>query len=209
VERRDVGPLVEGAHEGLVAALEQLELVVLGHLLAEADAAVAEDAALPVDGHQRRELERLLEVALGIGEAALARAPSHRDVLERALAALVADRAVERVIDEQEFDDRVLRLLHPVGLGVDDHSVADRGRAGGLKLRHPLDLDQAHPAGADRIAELRLVTEDRDLDVAHLGRVVEHHPLGGRHLAAVDDQGHRVADLAGQATAPALTGIGS
>ena len=199
VEGRDVRPLVEGADEGLVAALEQLQLLVLGHLLAEADAAVAEDAALAVDRHQRRELERLLEVALRVGEAALARAPAHRDVLERALAALVADRAVERVVDEQELDDRVLRLLDPVGLRVDDHAVADRGRAGGLQLRHPLDLHQAHAAGADGLPELRLVTEDGDLDVAHLGGVVEHRALGSRHLAAVDDEGHGVADLPGHA----------
>ena len=53
VERGDVGPLVEGADERVVAALEQLELLVLGDLLAEADAAVAEDAALAVDRHQR------------------------------------------------------------------------------------------------------------------------------------------------------------
>src|SRR5262249_5318777 len=44
VERRDVGAVVEGADEGAVAALEQLKLLVLGDLLAEADAAVAEDA---------------------------------------------------------------------------------------------------------------------------------------------------------------------
>ena len=197
VERRDVRPLVEGAYEGLVAALEQLQLLVLGHLLAEADAAVAEDAALAVDRHQRRELERFLEVALGIGEPALARAPSHRDVLERALAALVADRTVERVVDEQELDDRVLCLLHPVGLRVDDHPVADRCGARGLQLRHPLDLHQAHPAGPHRIAELRLVTEDRDLDIALLGGIDEHRPLGRRHLAAVDHQRNVIADRPG------------
>ncbi len=189
VERRDVGPVVVGADEGVVAALQQLQLGVLGDLLAEADAAVAEDAALAVDRDQRRQRQGLLEVALGIGEAAAPRAPAHRDVLQRALAALVADRAVERVVDEQELDHRVLRLLDLVGLGVDDHPVARRGRAGGLKLRRALDLDQAHPAGPDRLAELRLVTEDRDLDVAVLGRVDQHRALRSDDLAPVDDQG--------------------
>ena len=60
VEGRDVGAVVEGADEGAVAALEQLQLLVLGDLLAEAHAAVAEDAALAVDRDQRRELDRLL-----------------------------------------------------------------------------------------------------------------------------------------------------
>ena len=37
-------------------------------------------------------------------------APAERQVLQRALAALVADRAVERVVDEDELERRVLRL---------------------------------------------------------------------------------------------------
>ncbi len=193
VEGGDVGLVVEGPDEGAVAALEQLELLVLGDLLAEAHAAVAEDAALAVDLDERGERKRLLEVALGVGHAAAARAPAHRDVLERALAALVADGAVERVVDEQELDDRVLGLLDAIGLGVDDHPVAHRRRARGLELRDPLDLDQAHPAGADRLAELGLVTEDGDLDVAALRCVDEHRALGRRDLDAVDDQRHRLA----------------
>src|SRR5204862_6370686 len=96
-ERADVRMPVEGADERVRAALEQDQLVVLGDLLREAHAAVAEDAALTVDRDQRRELERLLEVALGLDEARRAWAPAVRDVLQRALTALVADGAVERV----------------------------------------------------------------------------------------------------------------
>ena len=167
-ERRDVRVAVERADERVRAALVQDELVVLADLLAEAHAAVAEDAALAVDRDQRAQRERLLEVALGLDEARDAAAPAERVVLQRALAALVADRAVERVVDEQELEDGLLRLLHPRRVRVHDHAVLDRGRAAGLQLRDALDLDEAHAAGADRRAELRLVTEDRDLDVAVL-----------------------------------------
>src|SRR6202035_2950493 len=52
---------VEGRHVGVGAALDQHELVVLGNLLGEAHAAVAEDAALAVDRHERRELHWLDE----------------------------------------------------------------------------------------------------------------------------------------------------
>ena len=185
-ERRHVRVAVEGADVRVRAALEQDQLVVLGQLLREAHAAVAEDAALAVDRDQRRQLERLLEVALGLDEARRARAPAVGDVLQRALAALVADRAVERVVDEQELDHRALRLVHAVGLRVDDHAVPHRGRAAGLELRDALDLHQAHAAGADRLAELGLVAEDGDLDVAVLGGVDEHRALRRLHLAAVD-----------------------
>ena len=193
VEGCDVGAVVERPHEGAVAALEQLELLVLGHLLAEPDAPIAEDAALTVDLDQGRERKRLLEVALGVGEAALSRAPAHRDVLERALAALVAHRAIERVVDEQELDNRLLSHLHAIGPRVHHHPVADRRRACSLQLRDPLDLDQAHAARADRVAELRLVAEHRDLDVPQLCGVDEHRSLRRRHLDAVDDEGGRVA----------------
>src|SRR4051794_37405833 len=137
-------------------ALLEDQLVVLADLLREPHAAVAEDAALAVDGNQRRQRERLLEVALGLDEARAAAAPAVGDVLQRALAALVADGAVERVVDEEELDDRLLGSLHALGLGVDDHAVLDRRRAGGLQLRDALDLDEAHAARADGLAELGL-----------------------------------------------------
>ena len=64
-ERRHVRVAVERADEGVRAALEQDQLVVLGDLLREAHAAVAEDAALAVDRDQRRQLERLRKWRLG------------------------------------------------------------------------------------------------------------------------------------------------
>src|SRR5215207_8754440 len=208
-ERADVGVPVEGGHIRVRAALGQDQLVVLGDLLREAHAAVAEDAALAVDRDQRRELERLAEVALGFDEARRARAPSVGDVLQRALAALVADRAVERVVDEQELDDRLLGGADAVGLGVDDHAVLDRRRAARLELGDALDLDEAHAAGADRRAELGLVAEDRDLDVAALGGVDEHRVLGRRDLQPVDGEGHHPLDGARhQAIAPWMSTSG-
>src|SRR5689334_4004745 len=201
---------VVGADEGVVAALEEHQLVVLGDLLREAHAAVAEDAALAVDRHEWRDLEWLLEVALGLDHARPARAPAVRDVLQRALAALVAHRAVERVVDEQELDDRVLRGLHPVGGGDDHHALLDGRRAARLQLGHALDLHEAHAARAHRLAELGLVTEVGDLDVALLGGVHEHHALRRLHLAAVDLEGdelrfrssHYAAWSAGGAATP-------
>src|SRR5690606_35657955 len=82
----------------------------------------------------------------------------------------------------------------PRRLRVDDHPVLDGRRAAGLELRDALDLDQAHAAGADGVAELRLVAEDGDLDVAELCGVDEHRVLRRAHLAAVDAEGD-LADL--------------
>ena len=76
--------------------------------------------------HEVADRDRLLVVALLLDEAALARAVAERLVLQRALAALVADRAVERVVGEQELEDAVLRLLGRRRLGVDLHVRRDR-----------------------------------------------------------------------------------
>jgi hypothetical protein len=128
-------------------------------------------------------------MALRVDVARAPGAPAEGDVLERALAALVAHGAVERMVDQKELDHRVLGVAHAVRGGHDDHAVADRGRAGGLELRDALDLHEAHAARTDRLAQLRLVTEVGDLDVAVLGGVHEHRALGRAHLAAVDLEG--------------------
>src|SRR4029077_2588440 len=118
-------------------------------------------------------------------------APAEADVLQWALAALVADGAVQRVVDQQELDDRALGLLDALGLRVHDHPVLDRRGAAGLQLADALDLDQAHAARADRVAKLGLVAEHGDLDVAVLGGVDEHRVLRRLHVAAVDRQRDR------------------
>ena len=73
-----------------------------------------------------RSSSTLLEIAIGLGNVRLCSwnrrlgpAVAHRLVLQRALAALVADRAVERVVDEQQLHDALLRL------------VGDRARSAG------------------------------------------------------------------------------
>ena len=82
--------------------------------------------------------------------------------------------------------------LDALGLRVHDHAVLDRRGAAGLQLGDALDLDQAHAAGADGVAELGLVAEHRDLDVAVLGGVDEHRVLRRLHLEAIDREGDRL-----------------
>src|SRR5205823_2754479 len=135
--------------------------------------------------------DRLLQGALREGHPRVARAPAEGEVLERALAALVADRAVERMVDEDEFERRLLTLGGSLGglCGVDDHPLGRSQRAGGLQLRHALDLAEAHPAGPDGRAEPGLVAEDGNLDTGRKRRLDEPRPGSDLNLAPVDGDG--------------------
>ena len=103
-------------------------------------------------------LLRLL--VLRLGEAALAAAVLVGVVLQVALAGLVAHRAVDRVVDEQELHDRLLVGDGLGAIGVDDHAFGRRLLAGGDKLRERLEL-----------ARLRV----RRPDLAEADAAVGHH----------------------------------
>ena len=149
----------------------------------------------------RRDRDRLLERDLRERHPCLAGAVAEREVLQWALAALVADGAVERVVDEDELERRVLPLGRPLGGGcrLHDHPVLRGERAACLELRQPFDLDEAHPARADGRAEPRLVAEDRDLDPGGSGRLDEPCPLRHLDLAVVD---HHLHELGHACTGP-------
>src|SRR3954453_7950457 len=87
--------VVERRDHRLRTAVHGDELAVLRHVLGESRAAVTEDAARAVDRDRRRDRDRLLPRALLEGHARRAGAVAERQVLQRALAALVADRTVE------------------------------------------------------------------------------------------------------------------
>ncbi len=179
-ERRAIRLVLEGRDQRLGAAVPGHELPVLGDVRGEPRAAVTEDAALAVERDRRRDGNRLVERPLGKRHPRRAGAVLERQILERALAALVADRAVERVVDEDELERRLLSLRGLRGglRGVHDHPVLGGQGAARLELGHSLDLDEAHPAGADGRAEPRLVAEDRDLDSRRGGRLDEPGALG-------------------------------
>lgn len=106
-------------------------------------------------------------------------------VLEGALAATVADGAVQRVVDEEQLEDGPLGFGGSLAVGADDHPVRDGRGAGGEQLLGSLHLDEAHPAGRDR-RHARVVAEARDEDVELLGDIDQQPPLVGLDLPAVD-----------------------
>ena len=171
---------------------------------------------------QRSRSSRIcVEIAIGLGNVrltstnrVLGAAVAHRLVLQRALAALVAHRAVQRVVDEQQLHDAVLRLVgHRRGvLRLDHHARASASSVQrGLRLRHRRSV-----AVAVRVPRPRRGTGGRrrpgassgwsqnrgiwmpSCSAARMTRV----PLGTRDLDAVDGEG----DQLDSAARPAGTG---
>ena len=86
-------------------------------------------------------------MVLGLGVEAFPGTVFVGHVLELALTAGVAHRAVQWVVAEQQFKGGLAGLRDVRGLGGNDHALGDRGRAGGLKLWDLLNAHQAHAAG--------------------------------------------------------------
>ena len=137
------------------AATLEVDEGVAGDLLGKTDAALAQDAAVTVQEDLAGQAQRLGEGALDVRETGDGLgAGGHeleRLVLQGALAALVADGAVQGVVDEEE--------LHGAGLCLGGHGAGDLGGdlhpgrhghgAGGLRLGHG-----AHHAVASRHRDL-------------------------------------------------------
>ena len=169
----------------VLAATDHAELHDAGDFLAEADAARALDATRHLLGRDERPQVLVEDDALRFGVPRRRSAIADREVLQLAFAALVADRAVERMVDQQELHHAVLRLLRLLRMRPDLHALGRRGRAGGQRLRRLLDLHQAHPAiGGDR--QLLVPAEMRHVDV-ELVRGVHHRAARCHlHLSPVD-----------------------
>ena len=197
----------------LVAALTHVEHGVADQLVADADAAGAHDAALAVIDDGRAEAHTL-DLVDGFGVFALqTRAVLEPVVLELALAGLVADRAVDGVVQEQELLHRSLRLLHVLVLRRDLHAVRRAHLTGGLKLRlgvrnvlvllvvpledghvHPPaagDFHQAHPT-VGRHRQPRVPAVVRDLDPGAPGGAHDAVPGFDRDFLVIDlDRSHQ------------------
>jgi hypothetical protein len=153
--------------------LEQLDERVAGDLAGEAGAACAEHAALPVQQDRLGDLDRLLVAALLLDEAGLPRPVGQGLVLERALAALVAHGAVERMVDQQQLQVALLA-------GHLDQALAAGAQGGEQPVVAEAGDDRAQLlGGADHQRarrDLQLLAVDGDL---HGGRLVGHAAPSG------------------------------
>src|ERR1700730_12324394 len=150
-----------GRNLHVLAAADGAEFRHARNLCREADAARALDATVHGGFNQSPEIF-VLDGALVLLETRGVDAIGHGLVLQVAFAALVADRTIKRVIDEQEFHGAFARLL--------DHRVfgLDRRR---LALRAGPAVAHAPGAARDRLGRAR------KLDQAHAAIAGDRQPL--------------------------------
>src|SRR5260370_30931036 len=157
---------MRGEH-GVTAAVDESEHVVLGNFVAKSNATRAQNAALIIERNARTELHRLRLLHLVFKKAGTGPTILDAELLKLALARLVADRAIERMIDEQEFHYTFTTFLNHRRVCAHAHTFSDILCAADLRARHPVDdrfavdtelrfacgthprhshLDQTHPA---------------------------------------------------------------
>ena len=179
---------VVGGDDGVCAAILHAERPHVHAFAAHADAAVTEDAARAVVEDGGRPL-LLVAMMLGLGVEAFAGAVLEGHVLQFALAAGIADGAVERVIAEKQFDGGLARLRDLGRLGDEDLALGDGGGAGGLQLGNFFLAHDAHAAGGLQ-REAGIVAEGRNLDAGLAAGVNEQRARGSGELLSIDCEGY-------------------
>ena len=201
------GKRAHGAHVDAHAALLAIEMVAavgrndrgdaailhaqrphIHAFAAHADAAIAEDAAGAVEVDRGRPL-LLFAVVLGLDVEAFAGAVLEGHVLQFALAARIANGAVERMIAEQQLDGRFARLGNLFRLGDEHLALGHGGGASGLQLRHFFLAHDAHAARGLQ-AEPRVVAESWNLDAHLAARLDEQRSRGSCQLLSIDCEGY-------------------
>src|SRR5208337_3659458 len=126
-------PFDVGADFHVLAAGGGAEVGHAGHFRNEPDTSRAVDATVHRRLHQRAEV-LVRHRALVFGVAGVVHAIAHGLVLQVALTALVADRAIQRMVDQQKFHYAAPGVADHLAVGMDDHAVGDRIGTGGDRL---------------------------------------------------------------------------
>ena len=177
-----------GADLHILAPAGRAELANTGDLFAETHAARAMDAAGQIGLDQGADIFILDHPFLFLIARDIA-AIAEREVLQLAFAALIADGAIQRMIDEEEFHDGFLRVQRSLRAGAHLHVRHDGRGAGGQRLGGLLHLDQTH-AAVGRDGKFFVVAKARDVDIMRVRDLDQHLPLPGRQGLAIHFDGN-------------------
>ena len=170
---------------GKLAAVGHGDFLHTGDFFGKTHAAGAVDAAAHFrGGNQRPHIFADYRTFL-FGVAAGRIAIAHGQILQLAFAALVANRAVERVVDEQKLHHPGLRLFGLGRMSVHHHTVGYRRGAGRQRFGGFFHFHQTHAAvGGDR--QFFVVAEVRNIGAQFVRRFHHSRALLDCNLFTVD-----------------------
>ena len=152
--------------------------------LAEAHAAGAMDAAAHLfHGDQRTDV-LVGHHTLFFFVARTCTAVTDGQVLQLALTALIADGAIQGVVNQQELHHRLLRLDGFLALGTNDHALRHRRGACRQRLGRLFHINQAHAAVGSN-GQLLVVAKMRNVGASLLSSMHDHAAGSDLHLLAV------------------------
>ena len=133
-------PLRMTCNRGETAPIHKTEDIVLGYLLHKPDASRAQHAALRVQSHPRPQFHVLGFLHLPLQEPGLALAVLHGELLKPALTCLIANWAVERMVDQQKLHHALAAFAHHRRIRPHAHPLGHLLRTGNLRPWNPCDL---------------------------------------------------------------------
>ena len=164
------------------------------HFGGETHAAGARNAARHRRAHKRAEVD-VIHGALWLFEPRLGNAVGHGLILKVAFAALIANRAIERVVDEDKFHHPFARLFHHRRIGFHHGrlplgtraQILDLHRAGGRRFGRAADhFDKAHAAIA-RDGQTLVIAKTRHFHARLLTGLNQGHRPVHFNLLVVDN----------------------
>ena len=104
---------------------------------------------------------------------------------------MIADRAIQRVVDQQVFHDLLLVGDSLGALGIDDHAIAHGRLARGHQLGNAFDFHQTNAAGSDD-RHARVIAVLRDMHARVVAGLQDHLAgLGVDQFSVNGNLGHR------------------
>ena len=170
-----------------IATLEDAQFIRLANLLAETHTARAQNATFGVKDHIRPKVHYLAPMHFFFLETTMVEAILHVIVLQPAFPRLVANRTIERMIDEQEFQHPAAAFNHPRGVSKHHHIIYHWRITANFQLRAPLQLNETHAAIA-RNTEFGVVTVVRDGHASLMRRLDNRGVVSCRNFLAVNGQ---------------------
>ena len=178
--------ILGGADQGLEAAVLSVQDADFLDLVADADAAAAEDALGHVAGEGFADVdvaEVLLAFVAAFGDAQL-----QAQSLQFAGLVAFAGQAVAVMVGDQQLVQDLAGFAYALGIGEDLHTVAGFDHAGGLQTAGVAHfLDHADTAGAELVDAFQ-IAQAGDMDAVLLGRLEDGASLSGFAFDAIDGE---------------------